>query len=348
LNAVVDRPRVGKARKRARLAARQTRKLLAKHGHKIDPAHKAEVVAALERLEQADRDKDVVAIYEALKALDERVEERLGHVRKSPTREYFESIGVAVLIALFLRAFIVEAFTIPSGSMIPTLAVGDFLFVNKLAYGIRIPFTDKLLAQWSLPDRGDVIVFVYPCDPSNDFIKRVVGLPGDVIDQQNGFVTINGKPVAEKPDGEFLQYAAYQGHELNGGRCGHRPATLFQARLDDHVFNTLHCEAAPPDEAAEAQGTPFDWSGQGRFQMCPAPQVSPFPFPWKVPDGHVFVMGDNRDNSSDSRYWGFVPVGAIKGKALFIWLSWDSPQPWSQFWKKIRWNRLGQPVHHGP
>lgn len=343
---MLERPRLRKARKRARMATRQTRKLLGKHGHKIDPAHRAEVEQALEAVAAADRNRDVVAIYEALKALEERVQERLGHLRKSPTREYVESIGVAVLIALFLRAFIVEAFTIPSGSMIPTLAVGDFLFVNKLAYGIRIPFTNTLLAQWSLPERGDVVVFVYPCDDSTDFIKRVVALPGDVVDQQNGFVTINGEPVREIPNGAFTGYEEFEGSQPGSGRCGFLPATRFHVTLDGHDFDTLHCRPPPPDGALPQPGrTPFDWEALGKTNVCPAPQRSPQPFPWKVPDGHVMVMGDNRDNSSDSRFWGFVPVGAIKGKALFIWMSWDQPQPWTRPWEKVRWERIGQSVH---
>jgi len=142
--------RLSTARKRARLAVQQSEDLLARFGARIDPAAKGEVVAALEGVKTAKDAGDVVAIYDGLKALEAKVAEHLGKYRKSATREVIESVVVAVLIALALRTFVVEAFTIPSGSMIPTLAVGDFLFVNKLSYGVRIPFVDKMAAQWDV------------------------------------------------------------------------------------------------------------------------------------------------------------------------------------------------------
>ena len=158
------------------------------------------VVDAQTELKQAVRRGDVEGLEKALGGLKAAYEAHLAQFRKSPFREFFEPIAVALLVALVLRAFVVEAFRIPSSSMVPTLAVGDFLFVNKLAYGVRMPLADQLTAEWSQPDRGDVIVFVYPCERSLDYIKRVVAVAGDVIDvDSHGFY----QHTPARPQSEF-------------------------------------------------------------------------------------------------------------------------------------------------
>ena len=192
--------------------------------------------------------------------------------RKSVLREYAEAIVIAVVLALFIRTFVVQAFKIPSGSMKPTLLVGDHILVNKFIYGIKIPFTDKTIIKLGKPKRGDVVVFKYPLDTKKDYIKRVVGLPGDKVELENKQLFINGK-ITDDPHASYSIY----GNLRNFG-------------------------------------------------------------PVTVPVHHLFVMGDNRDESSDSRVWGFVPDAYLKGKAFLIYWSWDSRD------FGVRWSRLGDIV----
>ena len=192
-----------------------------------------------------------------------------GLKKKGVFREYAEAAIIAVLLALFIRTFVVQAFKIPSGSMKPTLLVGDHILVNKFLYGIKIPFTKKTLIPISEPERSDVIVFIYPVDPDKDFIKRVIGLPGDKVEILGEKVFINGNPYDDK-----------HGFYSNMGRTSARTG-----------------------------------------------EISHFG-PKTVPQGHLFVMGDNRNHSYDSRFWGFVPLSSVKGKAFIIYWSWPH---WKRF-----------------
>jgi len=195
--------------------------------------------------------------------------------KPSAFREYAEALVMAVVLALFIRTFVVQAFKIPSGSMLPTLQIGDHLLVNKFLYGIRIPFVGKHMLELRAPARDDVIVFIYPEDPSKDFIKRVKGLPGETLEIRNKVLYVNGQAVE---DGN----AVYE-------------------KIPDHM-------ARPPRD-----------------------NFGPF----LVPEGTVFVMGDNRDHSHDSRFWGTVPVDDILGKAFVLYWSWDAKD------FRPRWGRIG-------
>jgi len=189
-------------------------------------------------------------------------------------QEYIEAFVVAIILAILIRALLVQAFKIPSGSMEPTLLIGDHILVNKLVYGIRIPFTNLRWPRIADPERGDVIVFVYPEDRTKDFIKRVVAIGGDTVEIRNKKVFVNGK-------------------EVNAPYAHYFSNTLYPA------------EASPRDNFG----------------------------PKKVPPDHLFVMGDNRDFSHDSRFWGFVPVEDVKGEAFLIYYS-------SQDFPTVRWGRL--------
>ncbi len=194
--------------------------------------------------------------------------------KKGAFREYTEAAAIAIVLALFIRTFVVQAFKIPSGSMEPTLLVGDHILVNKFLYGIKLPYTNSTLIPISRPERGDVIVFIYPVDKSKDFIKRVIGLPGDTIEIIGQKIYINGKKYEDK-NGFY-----------SNRKSGFGP----------HV-------------------------GKDNFG------------PVTVPDGHLFVMGDNRNHSYDSRFWGFVPISSVKGKAFIIYWSWPH---WERFLDIIR------------
>ena len=195
--------------------------------------------------------------------------------KKRFIKEYLEPIVIAVFIALFIRAFIIQAFKIPSSSMEPTLLVGDHLLVNKFIYGIRIPYTDTKLFQYKKPGRGDIIVFIFPKDRSKDFIKRVIGTEGEKVAIVHNKIYINDKLI-DDPWGRFIM----------------------------------------PRTSIEDYG------------------------PVRVPESSLFVMGDNRDNSQDSRFWGFVKLNEVKGKALIIYFSWDSNA--QDLLDKIRWTRFGK------
>lgn len=197
-------------------------------------------------------------------------------INKSIVKEYAETIIIAILIALFIRTFLVQAFKIPSGSMKETLLIGDHILVNKFIYGIKIPFLRKTLVPISDPERGDIVVFIYPIDRSKDFIKRVIAIAGDTIEIKDKKIFINGTPYED-------EYGVYK----------------------DNLI--------------------YPRSMQPRDNFGPV----------TVPEGSLFVMGDNRDQSLDSRFWGFVNLRDVLGEAFVIYWSWDTNE------KGVRWGRLG-------
>jgi len=207
--------------------------------------------------------------------------------QKSVVREYVEAILIAIMLALFIRSFIVQAFKIPSGSMLPTLQIGDHLLVNKFIYGVKIPMTGKVLIPWKSPEHDDIVVFRFPKDRSIDYIKRVVGIAGDTVEVKNKQLFINGEPISN-PHAHFTEK------------------------------NIMKASAGPRDTMG----------------------------PVKVPDGHIFVMGDNRDNSYDSRFWGFVPLRDVLGEAFILYWSWDLNEPLMSIerFTSIRWTRIGDIV----
>lgn len=229
--------------------------------------------------------------------------------KKSLVREYAEALAIAFVLALVIKFFLFQAFSIPSGSMEKTLLIGDYLLVNKLSYGIRNPLDNKVLIPIGQPQRGDVVVFIFPQDPSKDYIKRVIGLPGDTVQITDKKVLINGKQV-ETP----------------------------QAHYEDTMI--IPAPRSPVESARDNFG------------------------PVVVPPKSYFVMGDNRDRSYDSRFWGFVPLDNLRGKAMIIYFSWagnhhDGFFPalmgglgglmhnfaWNSQEFRMRWDRLGRVIH---
>jgi len=233
---------------------------------------------------------------------DENIEQVKEKVLKEPVFvEYSRSLFPVILAVLILRSFLVEPFRIPSGSMMPTLLAGDFILVNKFSYGIRLPVLNSKIISVGEPERGDVVVFRYPKDPSTDYIKRVIGVPGDRIAYYNKQLFINGEPAVQTGMG------VYEGIGVGVSMAG---VQLRNEQLTGVDHNILI--------------DPGKGTVEGEF---------------RVPQGEYFVMGDNRDNSNDSRYWGFVPEENLVGKAFMIWMNWDSSAG------GVTWKRIGSDIH---
>lgn len=224
--------------------------------------------------------------------------------KRSPTQkpsrviEYSRSFFPVFFIVLLLRSFLVEPFRIPSGSLEPTLLVGDFLAVNKFAYGFRLPVIEKKVLSITNPKTGDIAVFRWPPDPSFDYIKRVIGVPGDKISYHNKVLTINGQEMTRT----FLGYTT----DESSGRA--------VAKYNENLNGVIH-------------------------EIFVRPDVSAVDFELEVPEGQYFMMGDNRDDSADSRFWGFVSDEYLRGKAFLIWMSWNGNTD------IVRWNRLFHLIH---
>lgn len=258
----------------------------------LSPAAKTELEAAKAALDAARAARDVDAVPGACARLEAAMQRHLSAYERAGWLENVESMGYAVLVALVLRALVVEAFKIPSGSMIPTLAVGDQIFVNKFIYGPRVPFRNWRPMPWAAPKRGEVVVFVCPIEPHEDFIKRIVAVAGDEVSVRGGTLYLNGVPTRHRPVGS----SAYWDKDSTGERWLSFEANGFAEALDGHNFVALQ------DGEMVRRAADFG--------------------PYVVPPGHVFVMGDNRDHSYDSRAWGPVPVDNILGRAMLVWWSW--------------------------
>jgi signal peptidase I len=363
-----------RVRKEARLLLKHARSRLrrGKSGsEEMRASRKEELNQAIARVDRALERDDLAGVRANLPELDAIVDDVAAGEGKSTIREYIESIGVAIAIALLLRAFVVEAFKIPSSSMIPTMEIGDHIFVNKFIYGVRIPWTRTKLFEVRKPRRGEVFVFMNPCTPDKDFIKRIVALEGDTVEVRCTIVYVNGKPIPRT----HVPEAACTYDDYENGEWKDQACSRYRETIGDETFDIFEGENQPQRDAERLAlgdtgeyktfkddrqdfpsegplnnpprllpGCPPGDDGRekprlGKIQQSPpSGSTSPCRPQWHyvVPADHVFVMGDNRANSKDAREFGPVPLDNIKGKAMFIW--WSSGE-------SVRFGRMGKFVH---
>jgi len=244
----------------------------------------------------------LVWLFGVLFFVDKKNRDDNGELVLPAVVDFARSFFPIFFIVLILRSFIVEPFKIPSASMMPTLLIGDFILVNKYDYGIRLPVLNTKIIENKTPERGDIVVFRYPVDPSIPFIKRIVGLPGDKFKYQDKILTINGDPVEQVEIGDYR--AVGSGKMMDG------------AMLNIELLENAEHEIL-------------------RMPLRPSQNVEGI-----VPKGHYFVLGDNRDNSKDSRYWGYVPDENLVGRAFMIWMNWDSKNG------GVDWKRIGTMINN--
>lgn len=307
-------PNESQIRNRAIQLISTTRSLLDKNASKIKPQLAELIRERLNQTEEALKNGDSRNLTARTEELQSMVDEHLSKFKKTGLRQNVESLLIAIALALFIRTFIVQPFKIPSGSMVPTLLIGDHLLVSKFIYGTKIPFTHITLPHTGIRDikRGDVIVFEFPNpenDPSKkgvDYIKRVIGIPGDSIDVKGRNLFINGGEIPLKFLGDF--------QERDGRKWD---------EYDEKLFGKEHRVRYSEEREATDKGNYLPVA--------------------RVPEGKVFVMGDNRDNSQDSRFWGYVPIENIAGRAFVIHWSWD----WNSegILDKVRWDRILRIIH---
>lgn len=318
---------------RAKSAAhllKRAKKILEKKGYKVSERGRTELNTTIGSLQKALDSEDHDRISNLAQKLEDKCNRHMPFARKSAAREYFESIGVAVLVAIFLRLFAVEAFKIPSESMVPTLMVGDHIFVSKYLYGISLPFTNKRLVRFADPSHGEVVVFVKPSLQEQtgstvgaplpdflddyemigkDFIKRIVALPGDTVEMRQDVLFINEKEIPRCRVGT----RTYRSLNRYRNKWEDHKGDLWVEKHGEYLYTIVE----------EVDGRQDDFG------------------PIQVRDDQVFVLGDNRDNSNDSRYWGSVPFDNIKGRAGMIW--WSNRRPHG-----FQWDRFGDFIMHVP
>jgi signal peptidase I len=316
-----------RARREARRFAADARRLAARHRRRLPESAREQIEAAAGEAEAAAAGGDPDRLSAALRALDALWADHLAARAKPLWREYGEAILVAVVLALAVRALVVEAFVIPSGSMAPTLLAGDHVFASRLAYAVRLPFTRVRLLELGAPRRGDVIVFESPRDPGTDVVKRVVGVPGDVVELREQRLYVNGVAQPRSPAGEVA-------YEERGEETGAPFLDTCRRYRESLAKGVLAVPDAEDEGAAEASWQAAAAGGVATYDVmqCRRARLASREGPYEVVrPGHVFVLGDNRDRSADSRGAGgwLVPLGHVRGRVELVFWSWglDGARP---------------------